>query len=145
MMIRKAAFFAICGFMFAGVAVAHQKIYVYPREGQSVEQKEQDTFQCHNWAIKESGIDPYDGNYPHAGGEIIKGAVTGAAAGAASGAIIGAITGDAGRGAAIGATAGGCGGSMHGARRATRIKEEYRGDYYRAFTACMEGRGYSVK
>ncbi len=126
-------------------ATAQQKIYVYPEKGQTYEQQEQDKFQCHNWAVEQSGIDPYDGNYPRAGGEVIKGAVTGAAVGAASGAAIGAIAGDAGKGAAIGATAGGCTGSMHGAQRATRVKQEYRGEYNRAFASCMEGRGYSVR
>lgn len=125
-------------------AWGHQDVYVYPEKGQTYEQQEKDKFECHNWAVKESDVDPYEGNYPGAGGEVIKGAVVGAAVGAASGAAIGAITGDAGTGAAVGATAGGCTGAMGGARHASRIKHEYKGDYNRAFAACMKGRGYAV-
>lgn len=119
-------------------------VYVYPEKGQTSEQMERDKFECHQWAVKESGIDPYEGDYPSAGGEIVKEAAIGAAVGAASGAAIGAIYGDAGKGAAVGATAGGCAGTMRGARTASQIKHEYKGDYNRAFSACMKGRGYSV-
>ena len=95
------------------------------------------------------------------------GTVKGAAGGAAGGAAIGAIAGDAGKGAAIGATVGAIGG-----RRAQRTKEaqakqqaaqqtaqgqqqaqaeaqtEYQAGistFKRAFSACMDARGYSVQ
>jgi hypothetical protein len=82
------------------------------------------------------------------GGERLRGA----ARGAASGAAIGAIAGDAGKGAAIGAV----GGTMVGGARARNNRQaaadssqaQVQGamdTFNRAWSACMEGRGYSVK
>lgn len=103
-----------------------------------------------------------------AGKDVSKGGtVKGAAKGAAGGAAIGAIAGDAGKGAAIGATVGGVAG-----RRKQRTKEEKAKEqaaqqtaqsqqqaqaqaqaqdqgamssFKRAFSACMDARGYSVQ
>ena len=86
--------------------------------------------------------------------------------GAALGAVGGAIGGDAGRGAAIGAGVGGLFGMMRRARWAeeqqqqqqqqAQVQQSYaaqqqnamaqgRGNYERAFSACMAGRGYTVR
>jgi hypothetical protein len=80
--------------------------------------------------------------------------VGGAARGAALGAIGGAIAGDAGKGAAIGAALGGAGGFMRrnqNARAAQSANQQSQNaynqglnNYYRAFGACMQGRGYAV-
>jgi hypothetical protein len=103
-----------------------------------------------------------------AGKDVKKGgAAKGAAGGAAGGAAIGAIAGDAGKGAAIGATVGAVSG-----RRKQRMKEEKAKEqaaqqtaqtqqqaqsqaqaqqkggmdtFKRAFSACMDARGYSVQ
>jgi hypothetical protein len=103
-----------------------------------------------------------------AGKDVSKGGtVKGAAGGAAGGAAIGAIAGDAGKGAAIGATVGAVAG-----RRKQRMKEEKAKEqaaqqtaqgqqqaqaqaqaeqkggmdtFKRAFSACMDARGYSVQ
>jgi hypothetical protein len=103
-----------------------------------------------------------------AGKDVSKGGtVKGAAGGAAGGAAIGAIAGDAGKGAAIGATVGAVAG-----RRKQRTKEEQAKQqaaqqtaqaqqqaqaqaqaqekggmdtFKRAFSACMDARGYSVQ
>jgi hypothetical protein len=95
------------------------------------------------------------------------GRAQGAARGAAGGAAIGAIAGDAGKGAAIGATAGTMKGGMAqrqsnaqatqqaAAKTAEQQKEtaaemkaahaEGLDTFQRAFGACMDARGYSVK
>jgi hypothetical protein len=91
----------------------------------------------------------------------------GAAGGAAAGAAIGAIAGDAGTGAAAGATAG----AVRGRRQAKKAQKQQekeqqqaqaqeqqqaqqqaqaqqtdrRNTYNKAFGACMEGKGYTVK
>jgi Glycine-zipper domain len=91
----------------------------------------------------------------------------GAAGGAAGGAAIGAIAGNAGEGAAIGATAG----AVHGRRQARKAEKkaeeqqkqqeaqqqqqaqtqaqaqaaDRKSTYNKAFSACMEGKGYTVK
>jgi hypothetical protein len=95
------------------------------------------------------------------------GRARGAARGAAGGAMIGAIAGDAGKGAAIGATMG----TVRGGRQqrqanaaakeqsagqaGAQVQQQYKqqksaydqqiGNFKRAFSACLDSRGYSVK
>jgi OmpA family protein len=95
------------------------------------------------------------------------GTVKGSAKGAAGGAAIGAIAGDAGTGAAVGATVG----AVHGRRQKKKAQKaaqeqaaqqtaqaqqqaqsqataQHQGNldsFKRAFSACMDARGYSVK
>jgi hypothetical protein len=79
----------------------------------------------------------------------------GAAGGAALGAVGGAIGGDAGKGAAIGA---GVGALFGGFRRMRAMEEEQAqmanyqaqtaqatGGFNRAYSACLQGRGYTVQ
>ena len=84
------------------------------------------------------------------------GAVRGAAGGAVAGTAIGAIAGDAGKGAAIGATAGAMRGmksgrqaqaqqNQHAQAQATATEEEIKNSFIKAFSACLEGKGYTVK
>ncbi len=137
-------------------------LFVYPAKGQSAEQQKKDEFECYGWAKGQTGFDPMAA--PRASspaprqGDTGVGAVGGAARGAAGGAIIGAIAGDAGKGAAIGAIGGGL---MGGMRRRDRQREQQaaqqnweqqqmasytnqRNQYNRAYSACLEARGYSV-
>ena len=95
------------------------------------------------------------------------GAVKGSAKGAAGGAAIGAIAGDAGTGAAIGATAGAVRGrrqqkkgqkeaEKQAAQQTAQTQQQAQENanaqhqgaldtFKRAFSACMDARGYSVK
>jgi hypothetical protein len=91
------------------------------------------------------------------------GAVKGSAKGAAGGAAIGAIAGDAGQGAAIGATAGAVAGRRQQKKAQKQSAEQtaqpqqqaqaqtdaqHQGQldaFKRAFSACMDARGYSVQ
>jgi hypothetical protein len=68
------------------------KLYVYPRQGQSAQQQSTDEYECHRWAATQTGFDP-------------------------TSAAVGQPSGDLSR----------------------------RGDYQRARTACLEGRGYTVR
>jgi len=141
---------------FALVVYAQQPI-IYPAKGQSAEQQKKDEGECHVWAKESTGVDPavvastpptQETGPAVGGGERVKGAAGGAAGGAA----IGAVAGDAGKGAAIGAVVG----TMRGGARA-RQNQEARNQqaqaqqqdkiktYYRAVSACMEGRGYTIK
>ena len=137
-------------------ALAQSQLDVYPQQGQSDEQQSKDRFECHNWAVQQSGFDP--GNPPPAapqqssgGGEVVRGG----ARGAATGAVVGAITGNAGRGAARGAV---IGGAIGAGRRSARKKQEQQAQaqaqaqyqqgadgYNRAVSACLGGRGYVVQ
>lgn len=35
-----------------------EDVYVYPREGQSPEQQDRDRYECHRWAVDQTGFDP---------------------------------------------------------------------------------------
>ncbi len=67
--------------------------YVYPKNGQSEEQTAQDRYDCHRWAVSQSGFDPTQS-----------------------------------------------GGGVPPDQTASR-----RTEYHRAFAACLDGRGYSVR
>lgn len=133
-------------------ALAQGDIMVYPAKGQSNEQLSRDRYECHQWAVNQSGFDPsnaqaYQVNpQPQQKGEVLRGGARGAAAGAA----IGAIAGDAGKGAAIGATAGGLKrgfqklDSKRAAQHQAPVSSPAQDAYNRAIGACLSGRGYSV-
>src|SRR5262245_66333453 len=100
---------AVLGVLVAAPAVA--EVFVYPKQGQSQQQFEQDQFACHSWAKQQTGVDPSQ-SYAAASPNTAPppqsgGAVRGGARGAAGGAIGGAIGGNAGQGAAIGPGGGG--------------------------------------
>jgi hypothetical protein len=127
----------------SGTALAQS--YVYPARGQSPQQQQQDQAQCHGWAMQQSGVNPGAPPPPSSGGGQVVG---GAARGAAVGAVGGAIGGNAGKGAAIGAATGALIGGVRRReeRRAAEASQAQASDaYYRAYAACLEGRGYTVK
>lgn len=153
---------------------AEAQPYVYPARGQSPQQEESDKGQCYGWAVQQSGFNPANPQvavsppppsyYPQPQAPQ-GGLFRGAFGGAALGAVGGAIGGDAGKGAAIGAGVGGLFGMM---RRHRYMEEQQqmqqqqwqqqqsymsqeqaalahgRGNYERAFSACMTARGYTV-
>lgn len=147
---------SLLGLVFLSVSLAEAAdLFVFPKNGQSKEQQDQDQFSCYKWAKEQTGFDPIK-PVEHASAPPPQGgAVKGAAKGAAVGAIGGAIAGDAGKGAAIGAGVGGAGGAMRKRRsekqqeaaeqKAEQAHEASVAGYNRAFGACMEGKGYTVK
>ncbi len=137
-----------------GLAVAAEQ-FVFPKSGQTKEQQEQDEFTCYKWAKEQTGFDPNKPVEQAAAPAPKGGAVSGAAKGAAVGAIGGAIGGDAGKGAAVGAGVGAAAGA-HKRRKGEKQQEAAQQQaakqqeasvegYQRAFGACMEGKGYTVK
>jgi hypothetical protein len=148
-------------------AVAEQ--YIFPAEGQSHEQQEQDEYTCHKWAVDETGFNPMNAststsseytsaptNTSATPGSGMRGAVAGGVAGAVI-ADIGDNDTDHGaqRGAAIG---------LVSARRHSRRSNEQAAqqqqaqqqqtqsysdaeedNYFNANEACLEAKGYSVK
>ena len=134
------------------------KLFIFPSNGQSQSQQKKDEFECYMWAMEQSGIDPL--NFPKVEAQVESGptgaAVGGAARGALAGAAIGAIAGDAGKGAAIGATAGGLGGRRAGKQaqsqknqqsqdQAQGAEQELKDSFKKAFSVCIEGKGYTIK
>ena len=146
-------------------------LFVFPAKNQTPTQQSTDEGACFDWAKSQTGIDPTNIKPPapsepsqqqassSGGGQ----RVSGAAKGAAGGAVIGAITGDAGEGAAVGAAAGAMAGGA--AKRRAKKQEaaqqqqqqqaadqqaqaaiaQQKATYNKAFSACMEGKGYTVK
>ena len=134
-------------------------LYVFPSNDQNKEQQDADEMACYRWAKEQSGVDPMNPPEVQAA-QVDKSAdgsaIVGAAGGAAAGAAIGAIAGDAGQGAAIGAVVGGLRGrraKVAGDARqqqannaaAAAAQEELMNNFKKAFSACMEGKGYTVK
>jgi hypothetical protein len=142
--------------MMAATLHAAQDPIVFPAKGQSNEKMESDKYACYSWSKGQTGFDPMQAPTAPAPPPPAKGgAVRGAAGGALAGAAVGAVAGDAGKGAAIGAVTGGI---VGGARKQQSQKaqqqaaqqqaagyEQQRGEYNRAWSACMEGKGYTVK
>ncbi len=114
-------------------------VYVYPKQGQTVEQLDRDRFECQEWARQQTGYVSGAGETASGAGA---GAVLGALGGAAVGVVGGAVTGHAGMGAAVGAATGAVGGALSGGGAAYGKSQE---GFDRAYAACMTGRGYAVK
>jgi hypothetical protein len=144
------------------------EIYFYPTKGQSKAQQERDRYECYLWAVKQSGFDPSQGQLaPHQRVEVVPATPPGAetAAGAMTGAVVGSILSrprDRGEGLVFGAIAGamlGAASEQAKQEQAAQIQQQYDAkdaenyarldrqarDYRRAMTACLEGRGYTVR
>lgn len=135
------------------------KLYVFPAKGQSKQQQKADEFECYKWAMEQSGIDPL--NLPKVEAAPVQsgptgGAIVGGAKGAAAGVAIGAIAGDAGKGAAIGAVVGGLAGRRAGKQAQAQQNQQAQANvanteqamkesFVKGFSACLEGKGYTIK
>jgi outer membrane lipoprotein SlyB len=145
------------------------QVFFYPKAGQTTEQQSRDHYECYNWAMQQTGFDPSQSSIPPVqrvrvvpmpppGYDTAVLAITGAVLGAL-------IAGPhhAGQGALIGAGSGAVVGAASDASRqqyAQQMQEAYVNrdqalnarheegkarDFRRAMSACLEGRGYSVK
>ncbi len=152
---------------------ATMNVYVFPTEGQTPEQQSIDEAACYDWAVQNTGTDPFalqqqaqqqqqqaqqqQQQIAASGqGAGVKGAVGGAAAGALIGEI---ASDDAGKGAAYGAAAG----AVVGRRQTKKAKAgasqqveqqsqqtqqataEQIENFEKAFSVCLEGKKYLVK
>lgn len=144
------------------------RVYFYPDQGQSPEQQDRDRYECNSWAVKQSGFDPSLPQFstsrrivsrpdPEPGRDTAAGTVVGA--------MVGAVASDphhTAEGAAIGAIAGAVIGAVSDQNRkeaadraesAAMEREQSRSDrlagnindYRRAMSACLSGRGYTVR
>lgn len=136
---RKTIRFAISGAVgVLGLAVlstyAADRLYVYPNGKQSDARIADDRFECHRWAVTETGFDPLDSQpyipkgpvrVPVADNPSEGAAGKGALVGAVAGAIIGAIDDDhVGEGAAIGAVVGTIAGGVAESRGYQKVRAE---------------------
>jgi hypothetical protein len=170
----------LCAILAGGTlaVVAQQKslsqtlnVSAFPQVGQSAQQQSKDEAACYDWAVKNTGTDPFElqkksqaqqqqtaqaSAQAQAAGEG-QGVKT-AAKGAAAGALIGAAAGDTGTGAAVGATVGAVAGrrkkkqaeaqaeqvQAQGAQAQQATAAQMEG-FKKAFSACMEGKKYIAK
>jgi hypothetical protein len=140
-----------------------QRVFVYPAHGQSPDQTERDRYECHLWAVQQTGVDPSRADANAYERVIVQpstppGANT--AGGAVAGAILGAIIAgprNAGAGLVLGGATGAIVGSAADANAQAQAQQTQqqinmsasegraRADAYRrAIGACLQGRGYTV-
>jgi hypothetical protein len=138
----------------AAAAEDLRALEVQGQRGQSLEQTRRDRYECHNWAVEQTGEAPAAvtaDDEPADTRELRRERVDRAIAGAAIGGLVGSLFGHGWRrhsadrvlaGAAAGAA---IGAATAGPGRSERAQAEAEpSDYLRALTACLEGRGYSV-
>lgn len=148
-------------------------VYAFPGAGQSASQQSQDETECYNWAVQNTGTDPFQAakqadqakqqaaQQQQQAAQASQGSgARGAVRGAAAGALVGEIANnDAGSGAAWGAAAG----AVHGRNKARRQQEQVAQQtsqqvqaadqqaagqidaFRKAFGACLEAKKYTVK
>ncbi len=130
--------------------------YVFPKDGQTAEQQEMDEFTCHKWAVEQTGYNPQTTQAAAPAESTPGSGLRGAARGAIAGAVIADVGGNdtsngASKGAAVGLLA-----ARSGSRKANQAKENNTAqqqansqnktaEYKKATSACLEGKGYSVK
>jgi uncharacterized protein YcfJ len=147
--------------------VPDTRVYVTPAAGQSAAQLDRDRYECHDWAVRQTGFDPsVPQTVERQDVRVVPGSPPGAGTltGAATGAILGSAVSrprDAGVGAIIGAVAGALVGNsadQASADRAAALQQRIdanddrpirqfdrrAADYRRALSACLEGRSYTV-
>jgi hypothetical protein len=121
---------------------------VVPARGQSADQARRDRYECHNWAVDQTGAMPVAGDdAPSARerraertGRILNGAGIG---GALGGLIRGVQRKNPSNGVLAGAAVGAAVAAATG-REQREAADAGDSDYLRALSACLEGRGYQV-
>jgi hypothetical protein len=152
---RSAVAVVLATLMVTG-AVAQQ--YVYPAKGQSPDRQKKDEYECHQWAVQQTGYDPTKPAPATAAAPKPPTTATGTTPGAgvrgaARGAIVGEVVGgDAGAGAAAGAAVARSSSRKQNAAQAQQSQQSaqqaqssQQATYGKARAACLEGRGYTVK
>ncbi len=152
---------------------ATMNVYVFPTEGQDSSQQSKDEAECYNWAVQNTGTDPFDlqkqaqqqqqqaAQAQQQAQQVGTGSgARGAVGGAAAGALIGEIASDdAGKGAAYGAAAGLIAGRRRGrqaqkqaeaqveqqSQQAQAATQEQMTNFKKAFSVCLEAKNYLVK
>ena len=152
----------------ASQPVPSTQVFFFPNKGQTTEQQSRDHYECYNWAISQTGFDPSQSTIPPVQRvRVVPMPPPGhdTAVLAVAGAVLGALIGgrrNAVGGALIGATGGAIAGAASDSARqgyAQQLDQAYSArdrsrdaqldekaiDFRRAMSACLEGRGYSVK
>ena len=139
------------------------KLFVYPSRGQTPEQTDRDRYECHLWAVQQTGVDPSRPDASPYERVVVQPAPPSGAAtavGAIGGAILGSLIAgprDAGAGLVLGGITGAVVGSASDANAQAQAAQgqaqvgqgiaaaRARADTYRrALATCLTGRGYTV-
>ena len=125
---------------------------ITPHRGQSADQLRRDRYECHNWAIEQTGVVPLapsqndeseDADSEKRADRIAR-VLTGAAIGGTIGGLVRSTQGeDPSNGVLAGAAVGAAVGAATG-RGGDQDGADEPDDYLRALSACLEGRGYTV-
>ena len=148
-MIKRASWsLAIALLAISSTTVAQQ--YVFPAKGQTPDKQKTDVAACDKWATQQTGFDPAKPPpAPAAAPTTATGTTPGAGVrGAARGAVVGGVMGDAGAGAAAGAVAARGQSRRQNAaagQQQQAAAQQGSAEYAKARTACLEGKGYTVK
>ncbi len=148
------------------------EVYVFPTQGQDAQQQSIDEATCYDWAVQNTGSDPFalekqaqqQQQQTQQAQQQAQAVGTGAGArgavgGAAGGALIGAIAGDTGKGAAYGAAAGLLLGRRAGRQANAQAQQqvaqqgqqqqqataEQIENFKKAFSVCLEAKNFMVK
>ena len=131
-----------------------QEMYVYPSGNQTEQQLGRDKEECHQWAVKQTGVDPEKMAEETQKSGSGQGTGTGAAS-VGIGAARGAAQGDAAAGAMHGIGMAGLIRTIRARRQMDQQHEAYTQghqtrqsqlqNYDRAYSACLSGRGYTVR
>ena len=119
-----------------------QRVFVYPANGQSPEQTERDRYECHVWAVQQTGVDP-----SRADASAYERVVVQPANPPGSGTVAGLIGGAT---CAVIGSAADANAQAQAQQTQQQINESAaagraRADSYRrAIGACLQGRGYTV-
>jgi len=141
----------IAGLAIVQVAIAAgdlSAVQVVAERGQSEERARRDRYECHNWAVEETGIVPrrvVDAEDEAAveRGRRVERVLTGAAAGGALGGLVRATQDEnSSNGVLSGAAIGAAVGALVGRKPKEAAEDPEFEEYFRALSACMEGRGY---
>jgi len=137
------------------------RLFVYPANGQSADQLDRDRYECHTWAVQQTGVDPSRPDAPSYARVVVAPAPgTGTVTGAIGGAILGSIIAGP-RAAGVGALFGGATGAIVGSAADAQVQQQAQmtqqqlnqqrasdmagaQSYRRAITACLSARGYTV-
>jgi hypothetical protein len=148
-------------------------VYVFPAAGQASDQQSKDEAECYNWAVTNTGVDPFQLSKQAAeqqqqaqqaqqqAAQTGRGAgLGGAVGGAALGAIVGEVAdNDVGKSAAIGAGVGAIAARRRAGeqqqqavqsaqqqdQQAQAATQEDQSNFKKAFSVCLEAKKYMVK
>jgi hypothetical protein len=147
--------FIVLLYLASAAIAAAAEPEIYPAKGQTAEQQERDEFECHQWATKDTGVDPVALAEQKLAAPTPAAHEDSAARSAGIGAMRGAADGDAGAGAVRGF---GIGRMVSVLRAKRQLREQQSASttdgaavqsdldkYDRAYAACLTGRGYTVK